>query len=110
MSTPDAVAALVRDLAEVQAQKANLTEHEDSLKAALRAVAGVGTTKVGDLTLSISQSRKLDVDAVTRAYPADEYPEFYPASLDAKRFKAYVSPARHDELMVPNGEPRVSLR
>jgi hypothetical protein len=110
MSTPDAVAALVRDLAEVQAQKANLTEREDSLKAALRAVAGVGTTKVGDLTLSITQARKLDTDAVTRAYEPDEFPEFYPATLDTKRIKAYLAPAAYDALMVPNGEPRVSLR
>ena len=110
MSTPDAITALVRDLAEVQAQKANLTEREDHLKAALRAVAGVGTTKVGDLTLSISQARKLEPDTVTRTYEPAEYPEFYPPTLDTKRLKAYLAPADYDALMVPNGEPRVILR
>ncbi len=110
MNAPDAVAVLVRDLAAVQAQKAELDEREDHIKAALRRVADIGTTRIGDLTLSVVQARKFDLGQAARRYPLNAHPDLYATTLDPKRVKAALPPAEYDTLMVNNGEPRVSLR
>ena len=106
----DALHHLVEELADVQAQRADLGQREDTLKTAIRAIASMGSTRVGAITLSVVQARKLDVDLAERTYPATDYPELWVVSLDGKRLRAHVSPDAYSDLLTNNGDLRVSLR
>ena len=60
--------------------------------------------------MTVSQSRRLDLDAVAARYPATERPELYTLAPDTKAVRRHLPPAELDDLMTVVGEPRVGVK
>lgn len=110
MSDPRTLAALVDELLTVQEQMEPLKAREADLKARIRNAAEPGENAAGTHTVTLAPSRRLDLTAIAKAYPATEHPELYVLTPDTKKVRANLAPAAVDGFMKESGEPRVTIK
>ena len=110
MSDPRNLAALVDELLTVQEQMEPLKAREADLKARIRDAAEPGENAAGTHTITLAPSRRLDLTAIAKAYPAETYPQLYTSTPDTKKVRAAFAPAVLDGFMKESGEPRVTIK
>ncbi|MGH9252132.1 MAG: hypothetical protein ACRD0W_21835 [Acidimicrobiales bacterium] len=101
--------ALAAELAQVQAQKANLTEREESIKELFRDNLDKGKHDAGIYTITVTPNRRIDEARVRAAYPPDRYPNFYKQVVHTDGVKALVEPAVYDALLGEVGKRKISI-
>lgn len=102
-------ADLVRRLAELQAQIAELTELAEGIKTELRTLPAGDHTIDGKPALRIVPTRRFDPKLGITLVPEVLREQCYTTDLDAAKVREFLSPALLDTCMVDAGKPKVSV-
>ncbi|MFD2839355.1 hypothetical protein ACFSYH_02055 [Populibacterium corticicola] len=84
---------LVREAVKLQAEQEAIKERLDTIKTILVTDLGSGTHEVGEHKVQVREgTRRLSSTRLTKAYPADQYPQLYKTAIDTAAVKANFAP------------------
>lgn len=102
---------LITQLLQAQENLDTYKQLVDDLKAQIRAYYGeAGSHTVNGHTVSLSEQRRLDMNAIAQAYPADTHPELYVLMPDTKKVRTAIAPADLEQFNKPLGDLRLSVK
>ena len=108
----DTLGKLADRLVKVQLALQPLRDEEAALKAQIRellAAKGPGKYAAGGHVVNAQATRRLDLDAIAKAYPANERPSLYTLKPDTKKVRASLPPDEIEQYMVTGGDLKIGL-
>lgn len=101
---------LVLEAVKLQAEAEAIKERIDTIKAMLVASHGGGTHEIGAHKVQIREGvRRLSSTRLTKAYPADQFPQLYKSAIDTNAVKANFAPVALEDFY-DVGSPVVSFK
>ena len=101
---------LVIEAVKLQAEAEAIKERLDTIKAILVNTFGGGTHTIGAHKVQIREGvRRLSSARLTKAYPAEQYPQLYKAAIDTNAVKTNFAPVALEDFY-DVGSPVVSFK
>lgn len=107
--TVERAAELAAEYLDLTNRQRAIAERLDAVKAELRDL-GAGPHTVGDLTVTVTPSRRFNPDQAARVLPAELLAQITAPAVSSSLAKRILPPALYDACMVESGDPRVGVK
>lgn len=99
-SIEQTLAAAGREYLDLQIAEAKIADRKAELQTLFREHLDLGPHLAGDAKVSIQRNVRRDDKAFEAAYPFEQYPDYYKASIDTATIKRELAPAVLDRFQI----------